>query len=142
MALPASGEITFAQICAEFGLNAATAVWPASFYGKGGAPSSGPLSFADFYGRAGVSVTINPATSYSEGATSVGNASHTVVVTGGVASSYNWAPVDGGTVVSGQGTATASLRGNDGIARVYRCDVVVNGVTYSPTCTRIHTQTG
>lgn len=53
MVLPASGSISWQQICAEFSLNPATAVWPTNFYGKGGAPASGSLSFSDFYGRSG-----------------------------------------------------------------------------------------
>ena len=50
MTLPSSGPITLFQIADEFGL-AHNSVFPTAFYGKGGAPSSGPLSFADFYGR-------------------------------------------------------------------------------------------
>lgn len=50
MTLPASGSITWNQICTEFGLTASTAIWPAHFYGLGGAPASGNLSFSDFYG--------------------------------------------------------------------------------------------
>jgi hypothetical protein len=63
MTLPASGNISWSQICTEFSLNPTTAVWPASFYGKGGAPGSGNLSFSDFYGRsAGGSFTPAPGT--------------------------------------------------------------------------------
>jgi hypothetical protein len=51
MTLPASGNISWNDICVEFSLNPSTAVWPASFYGKGGAPGSGSLSFNNFYGR-------------------------------------------------------------------------------------------
>ena len=53
MTLPV-GTKTWDQICAEFGMNPRTAVWPADFYGKGGVPSSGPLSFADFDGKSNV----------------------------------------------------------------------------------------
>jgi hypothetical protein len=57
--LPLSGPISFFQICDEFSL-AHTSVWPAAFYGKGGAPSSGALSFSDFYGRSS-GTTYSPA---------------------------------------------------------------------------------
>jgi hypothetical protein len=50
MTLPASGSISLNAITAEFGLSADTA-FPAGFYGLGGAPSSGPISFQTFYGR-------------------------------------------------------------------------------------------
>lgn len=50
MTLPASGAISVNDICAEFGLSNNTP-FPAGFYGLGGAPASGPMGFADFYGR-------------------------------------------------------------------------------------------
>lgn len=50
MTLPASFPISWQQICNEFGL-AYTSSWPSAFYGKGGAPASGNLSFSDFLGR-------------------------------------------------------------------------------------------
>ncbi len=50
MTLPPSGQISLNDICAEFNIPN-NAPFPNSFYGLGGAPSSGPLSFADFYGR-------------------------------------------------------------------------------------------
>lgn len=50
MTLPASFPISWQQICDEFGL-AYTSSWPSAFYGKGGAPASGNLSFSDFLGR-------------------------------------------------------------------------------------------
>lgn len=53
MTLPASGAIGLGQIAAEFGI-AANSVFPTAFYGLGGAPASGALSFSDFYGRSGV----------------------------------------------------------------------------------------
>ena len=60
MTLQASGAISLAQIAAEFGLSA-SAPFPSSFYGLGGAPGSGALSFANFYGRsAAPSVTFTP----------------------------------------------------------------------------------
>lgn len=59
MTLPASGAISFFQICDEFGLPH-TAVFPRDFYGKGGAPGAGTLSFADFYGRSSVTFDLAP----------------------------------------------------------------------------------
>lgn len=58
MTLPASGSISLWGIASEFGL-AQTAVFPTAFYGKGGAPASGALSFSNFYGRSGLSVTVH-----------------------------------------------------------------------------------
>jgi len=56
MTLPASGAISLFQVADEFGLPRDTA-FPAGFYGKGGAPSSGALGFSDFYGRSNVTFT-------------------------------------------------------------------------------------
>ena len=50
MTLPGSGPISLGQIADEFGISR-QAPFPAAFYGRGGAPSGGPLSFASFYGR-------------------------------------------------------------------------------------------
>lgn len=57
MTLPASGAISLNQIADEFGLARSTA-FPTGFYGKGGAPGSGALSFADFYGRSSTPVSV------------------------------------------------------------------------------------
>lgn len=86
MTLPASGNINWNQICAEFSLNPATAVWPSSFYGKGGAPASGALSFSNFYGRsAGSAFTPMPGTySYNDnGVTTGGSGASATVNTSG-----------------------------------------------------------
>lgn len=48
MALPSSGQISLSQIAAEFGGTSPDSM--SEYYGAGGAPSSGALSFADFYG--------------------------------------------------------------------------------------------
>jgi len=56
MTLQSSGAISLNDITAEFGL-AADSVFPTKFYGLGGAPASGALSFADFYGRSNVIFT-------------------------------------------------------------------------------------
>lgn len=60
MTLPASGTITWGQICTEFSLNPVTAVWPTNFYGLGGAPAAGNLGFADFYGRSAAAGSFTP----------------------------------------------------------------------------------
>lgn len=75
MALPASGTITWQQICTEFSLDPSTAVWPTNFYGKGGAPASGALSFADFYGRSAGAGSFTPVPgsyTYQDNGTSTG----------------------------------------------------------------------
>lgn len=143
MTLPASGTITIQQIAAEFGL-AATAVFPGAFYGKGGAPASGTLSFADFYGRSGASVVVGnqvPSSQSLEG--TLGSCTFSpssVSVTGAGSVTYTWSIVSpsGGTwtINSGQGTSTASARvtgltvGQTRSATL-RCTIVANGVTYT-----------
>jgi hypothetical protein len=59
-----ANPVTWSNLCTEFSLNPTTAVFPASFYGKGGAPASGTLGFQDFVGRSAgaVSYTPNPGT--------------------------------------------------------------------------------
>lgn len=74
MTLPASGVITWEDICAEFALNAASAVFPTDFYGLGGAPASGILGFQDFYGRS------NSPVSVSSLAVASGTATRTITV--------------------------------------------------------------
>lgn len=93
MTLPASGTITWNQICTEFSLNPVTAVWPTNFYGKGGAPASGNLGFADFYGRsAGGAYTPVPGTYtyWDDGAIGGGPGGSALItsVSGSVAWSY------------------------------------------------------
>jgi hypothetical protein len=74
MTLPASGVISWEDICAEFSLDASTAIFPTNFYGLGGAPASGVLKFSDFYGR---SASLISATSTSVTSTA---ASRTITV--------------------------------------------------------------
>lgn len=59
MTLPASGPISLNDLAAEF-LLPTNSAFPSTFYGKGGAPSSGPLSLQDFYGRSNFSLSISP----------------------------------------------------------------------------------
>lgn len=49
MTLQASGAISLANLATEFALASSSPL--SAFYGKGGAPASGALSLADFYGR-------------------------------------------------------------------------------------------
>lgn len=74
MTLPGSGALSLNDIIAEFGL-ASDATFPTEFYGLGGAPSSGALSFSDFYGRSNVIFTPDGG---SVGASGLGGASYTL----------------------------------------------------------------
>jgi len=85
MTLPASGPISLTQIAAEFGLPANSA-FPAAFYGKGGAPASGPLSFADFYGRSAFTLSKAP----SSIAVSGFSQSQTCVVTSTIGTTFTF----------------------------------------------------
>jgi hypothetical protein len=66
MTLPASGTISLYQIADEFGVARSTP-FPSGFYGKGGAPSSGALSFADFYGRSNFTLSASPTSLVANG---------------------------------------------------------------------------
>jgi len=85
MTLPSSGPITLFQIADEFGLPH-NAVFPTAFYGKGGAPSSGPLSFADFYGRSNYTLSAPRNTISVTGL----NASDSVVITSTVPTTFGF----------------------------------------------------
>jgi hypothetical protein len=86
-----SNPITWANLCTEFSLNPLTAVFPASFYGKGGAPASGTLGFQDFVGRSGGgSYTPTPGTySYTDNGLTNGNPGSSVTVTS-ISGSVAW----------------------------------------------------
>lgn len=62
-----ANPVTWTNLCAEFGLTPSTAVFPRDFYGKGGAPSSGSLSFQDFVGRSGLTFTPGPGSYFKQG---------------------------------------------------------------------------
>ena len=49
MTIVSSGQISIQSIVNEFGGSAPHAL--SEYYGSGGAPSSGEISIADFYGR-------------------------------------------------------------------------------------------
>lgn len=83
MTLPGSGPISINDIAAEFGMPN-NSPFPSAFYGKGGAPGSGPLSFADFYGRSNnkIAATKTSVRALGFGASDVS----TITVTGGTIS--------------------------------------------------------
>lgn len=93
-----SNPITWNNMCTEFSLNPATAIWPASFYGKGGAPASGTLGFQDFVGRSsGAAFTPMPGTySYSETGVAGGGPGASVTVTRAAGAAV-WTYTVGGT---------------------------------------------
>lgn len=97
-----ANPVTWTNLCAEFGLNPATAVFPQDFYGKGGAPSSGSLSFQDFVGRSGMTFTPAPG-DYTQGAPFNSGASWGINSSAAVTWSYD----AGGASVSGGGTSTS-----------------------------------
>lgn len=137
MTLPAAPPISWTQICAEFGLNPATAVWPASFYGKGGAPGSGALSFADFLGRsAAPPVTFNPVAGnyYVDD----GGISQTVnfAISASQAVVWTWTRTGTGTcnVVSGNSAVTITFTQTAGLNdRTGTFTVSANGQTWTVT---------
>jgi len=99
MTLPSSGPITLFQIADEFGL-AHNSVFPTAFYGKGGAPSSGVLTFTTFYGRSNYSLSA-PRTSISVTGLS---ASDSVIITSTVATTFTFT----GTTVRATGVQNDS----------------------------------
>jgi hypothetical protein len=115
MTLQASGAISLAQLAAEFGLPANTP-FPTGFYGKGGAPASGALSFADFYGRTNgtpaPSFTATPSsTSPSATASTVAvtTAAVTLTINGGTGPySYAWTKLSGDAITAVSPTAAST----------------------------------
>ena len=90
-------------------------------------------------GGGGVTVEIVPSSSTTSDETDSGYNTHTVSVSGGTASSYAWVATDGGSINGATNGASASLWADvNQLNYTYRCDVVVDGDTYSPTCTRRH----
>ena len=90
-------------------------------------------------------VTITPSSSTTSSAVNQTDYyTHTVTVSdGAVPTSYSWHANDGGTINGATNGASASLLGDSNVPLLeYGCDVVVEGVTYSPTCTRRHTFLG
>ena len=107
MTLPASGPIDLYQIADEFGL-AHTTTFPTGFYGKGGAPSSGPLSFSDFYGRSNFTLSA-PRTSIN--ASGLGT-SDSVVVTSTIDTTFTFS---GGSPPRTTNTQTDSKHATIGV---------------------------
>lgn len=85
MTLPASGPISLNQIAAEFNI-ANTTPFPSGFYGRGGAPGSGALGFADFYGRSGFTLSTT-ATSLTA---STVNQTRTATVTSSISTTFSF----------------------------------------------------
>lgn len=135
MTLPASGEIGLHQIASEFGI-ATNSVFPTAFYGLGGAPGSGALSFSDFYGRSGSA----PITSDKAGITATGFSDSdvaTITATGGrtIASFSLISGAAGGRITLGAtgGTSTTITvstpgSGNGSVTGIYR--VIANDASY------------
>lgn len=108
MTLPASGPISVNDIATEFGIPN-NSVFPTAFYGKGGAPASGPLALEDFYGRSNApsfSVDVSPLVVSGFGSfTNV----CTATVTGGIAPyTYAWAVTTLGSFTISATNPTAS----------------------------------
>lgn len=106
MTLPASGPITWNQICDEFGLPHSS-VWPRDFYGKGGAPSSGALSFSHFYGLSGSAAFQPMGGAYSDD--EIGTASYTITASSPVV--WTWTKTSGiaGTANVASGSSASSI---------------------------------
>lgn len=128
MTLPASGSISWNQICAEFGMTPGASVWPRDFYGKGGAPSSGNLSFSDFYGRSNVTFNPVPGSYFNNGlnGSSLGvSASKAVVWTYSITGSAT------ATVVSGGTAAGITFSNSKGQSASINLTATVDGQSYS-----------
>jgi hypothetical protein len=124
MTLPTSPPISITQINAEFGI-AVGAVWPAAYYGKGGAPSSGALSFADFLGRSSGAIYTPAPGSYQDVET--GHAEFTISADRAV--TWTWSRTTGtsgtvtdqnGTTFTSGGTATSLTFGINGTTSITR----------------------
>lgn len=101
-----ANPITWQHLCAEFSLAENTAVFPRDFYSKGGAPSSGTLSFQDFVGRSGGSAFTPMGGTYSDAdsGTSVGGlgSSYTITSNSGPVT-WTW------TKTSGSASASSTI---------------------------------
>jgi len=120
MTLPSSGPISLGQIADEFSISR-QAGFPSAYYGKGGAPSSGPLSFADFYGRSAyippsLSVSPNTAQGFASAPPNSGvvttNPVTATVSNGQAPFSYNWTITGTGWTINGGTTSSASFSRN------------------------------
>ena len=103
MTLPTSGPISAQNVANEFGLS--SPILFSTFYGKGGAPGSGPISLADMYGRSNVPI-FNPGPgSYSAGT----GGFFTITSSTPVSWSYsqNHSPAGSGADISSGATASS-----------------------------------
>lgn len=125
MTLPATGAINLSQIAGEFGL-ATNSTFPAAFYGKGGAPSSGVLAFSDFYGRSGAPPIGSTGDVFATGFSASGSSTITCVggktiasiaLVAGSATRITPGSTGGGSTV---GTITTPATGNGATGGTYR----------------------
>lgn len=141
MTLPAAPPMTMAQMAAEFGLGVGC-VFPRDFYGKGGAPAAGALSFSDFLGRSAVTFDTAPG-AYSSGGTDSAEFS----ITCSVPAVWTWTksagpnagatPASGGTAATWDGTCSSipGFRFSDPTqpnSTSFTVHATVGGVTYGP----------
>lgn len=107
-----SNPITWQNMCAEFSLNAATAVFPRDFYSKGGAPATGTLGFQDFVGRSnGSSAATYSAPGGTTQTSTVTDATATVIITANKAVTWTYTRTSGtlGTVSIASGASATSI---------------------------------
>lgn len=140
-----ANPVTWNNMCAEFGLNPNTAVFPGNFYGKGGAPGSGTLGFQDFVGRSGgLGLTYSPAAgTYSNEQT--GAASYTITCNQSVVWTWTRTSGTGGAITDqndaaftsgGSATSlTVSISGTTTITRSATFSITSGGNTWNITVT-------
>jgi hypothetical protein len=111
MTLPLSGPISLHAIADEFAIARSTP-FPSGFYGKGGAPASGVLTFSDFYGRTGATLSASASPDLCTGsgslATITSNSSTCTAANGVPPYTYAWVKVSGDAIsaVSGSSATT------------------------------------
>jgi hypothetical protein len=104
------------------------------------------LTLATAASSSAVVATASPSSSNTSNLQFSAYSTHSVSVTqGGSAvtpTAYQWEALDGGGFNGSSTSASASLRGDDGITLSYRCRVTVGGTNYySNTVERYHTDT-
>jgi hypothetical protein len=140
MTLPTSGNITLAQVRAEFGGAAGTALHS---YNRGGSrvpnttknagiPTAAPITLHQFYGASAFSASVSPS-SVSGSRATIGTATTgacTCTPVGATSPTYTWTFVSGdsGVVPTAGTSATTAFSasvsaGNDARSAVYKCVV-------------------
>jgi len=104
MALQTSGAITLSQIATEFGGSSPHSM--SEYRGVDGTPSTGAISFSNFYGKSSWIVNISPSSSARTGIEGYAlSDSFSASPTGGSSPySYSWS-VNGGASISGSSTS-------------------------------------